>query len=110
MPHHNLLIIGTGSGNSLITPELEGLDIAIVEEGRFGGTCLNVGCIPTKMYVLPADRIVEARESDRLGVTFPKPTVNWPAIRDRIVPAAADPDLVAERRRRTLGLYPGRPG
>jgi mycothione reductase len=84
MPHHNLLIIGTGSGNSLITPELEGLDIAIVEEGRFGGTCLNVGCIPTKMYVLPADRIVEARESDRLGVTFPKPTVNWPAIRDRI--------------------------
>ena len=71
MPHHNLLIIGTGSGNSLITPELEGLDIAIVEEGRFGGTCLNVGCIPTKMYVLPADRIVEARESDRLGVTFP---------------------------------------
>ncbi len=84
MPHHDLLIIGTGSGNSLVTPELEGLDIGIVEQGRFGGTCLNVGCIPTKMYVLPADRVLEAREARRLGVSFAEPTVDWPAIRDRI--------------------------
>ena len=84
MPHHDLLIIGTGSGNSLITPELEGLDIAIVEEGRFGGTCLNVGCIPTKMFVLPADVIVDAAEAPRLGVTFGEPSVDWPAIRDRV--------------------------
>lgn len=84
MPHHDLVIIGTGSGNSLITPELEGLDIAIVEEGRFGGTCLNVGCIPTKMFVLPADRVVEAADAARLGVTFEPPAVDWPAIRDRI--------------------------
>jgi mycothione reductase len=84
MPHHDLVIIGTGSGNSLITPELEGLDIAIVEEGVFGGTCLNVGCIPTKMFVLPADRVVEAEESPKLGVTFPDPVVDWPAMRDRI--------------------------
>ncbi len=84
MPHHDLLIIGTGSGNSLVTPELEGLDIGIVEQGRFGGTCLNVGCIPTKMYVLPADRVVEAAEAKRLGVDFAAPTVDWPAIRDRV--------------------------
>lgn len=84
MPHHDLLIIGTGSGNSIITPELEGLDIAVVEEGRFGGTCLNVGCIPTKMFVLPADVVVDAREAPRLGVTFGEPEVDWPAIRDRI--------------------------
>lgn len=84
MPHHDLVIIGTGSGNTLLTPELDGLDVAIVEEGTFGGTCLNVGCIPTKMFVLPADRIVEARESQRLGVTFGPPSVDWPAIRDRI--------------------------
>ncbi|WP_035913869.1 mycothione reductase [Knoellia sinensis] len=83
--HHDLIIIGTGSGNSLITPELEGLDIAIVEEGTFGGTCLNVGCIPTKMLVLPADRVVDAHEAERLGVTIGGDvTVDWPAIRDRI--------------------------
>jgi mycothione reductase len=84
MPHHDLVIIGTGSGNTLLTPELEGLDVAIVEEGVFGGTCLNVGCIPTKMYVLPADRIVEAREAERLGAAFGSPAVDWSAIRDRI--------------------------
>lgn len=84
MPHHDLVIIGTGSGNSLITPELEGLDIAIVEEGRFGGTCLNVGCIPTKMLVVPADRVVEAADAARLGITFEPPSVDWPAIRDRV--------------------------
>ena len=84
MPHHDLVIIGSGSGNSLLTPELDGLDVAIVEGGTFGGTCLNVGCIPTKMFVLPADRVVEADDARRLGVTFAEPTVDWPGIRDRI--------------------------
>jgi len=84
MPHHDLVIIGSGSGNSLLIPELDGLDVAIVEGGTFGGTCLNVGCIPTKMFVLPADRVLEAHEAHRLGVTFAQPRVDWPAIRDRI--------------------------
>lgn len=84
MPHHDLVIIGSGSGNSLLTPELEGLDVAIVEKGTYGGTCLNVGCIPTKMFVLPADRVVEAEDAARLGVTFGAPTIDWPAIRDRV--------------------------
>ena len=53
--HHDLVIIGTGSGNSIPGPEFDDLDIAIVEGGTFGGTCLNVGCIPTKMFVYPAD-------------------------------------------------------
>ena len=84
MPHHDLVFIGSGSGNSLLTPELDGLDVAIVEGGTFGGTCLNVGCIPTKMFVLPADRVVEAHDAHRLGVTFAAPSVDWPGIRDRI--------------------------
>ena len=90
MPHHDLVIIGTGSGNTLVTEELEGLDIAIVEAGRFGGTCLNVGCIPTKMFVLPADRVVEAEEASRIGVTVRVATADWAAIRDRVF-ARIDP-------------------
>ena len=84
MPHHDLVIIGSGSGNSLLTPELEGLDVAIIEGGTFGGTCVNVGCIPTKMFVVPADRVLEAADSTRLGITFAEPTVDWPGLRDRI--------------------------
>lgn len=90
MPHHELVIIGTGSGNSLLTEHLEGVDTAIIEAGKFGGTCLNVGCIPTKMFVLPADRIVDARESTRIGVSVDGARADWPAIRDRIF-ARIDP-------------------
>ncbi len=85
MAHFDLLIIGTGSGNSVITPEFDDLKIALVERDRLGGTCLNVGCIPSKMLVIPADRVVEAREaSERLGVDIATNAVHWPAIRDRI--------------------------
>jgi len=88
--HHDLVVIGTGSGNSIIGPELDRLDIGLVEKGVFGGTCLNVGCIPTKMFVLPSDRVVEAREADRLGVRVEGVTADWAAIRDRIF-ARIDP-------------------
>ncbi|MDQ4032930.1 MAG: mycothione reductase, partial [Actinomycetota bacterium] len=49
MRHFDLVIIGTGSGNTILSPAFEHWDIALVEHGTFGGTCLNVGCIPTKM-------------------------------------------------------------
>ncbi|MDQ2758257.1 MAG: mycothione reductase [Actinomycetota bacterium] len=82
--HHDLVIIGTGSGNSIIGPEHDGLDIGLVERGTFGGTCLNVGCIPTKMFVLPADRAAEAADTARLGVDIPAGTAHWRDIRDRV--------------------------
>ena len=84
MPHFDLVIIGSGSGNSLVTPDLADWNIAIVEEGVFGGTCLNVGCIPTKMFVYPAELVAEVGESERLGLHGTAPTADWPAIRDRI--------------------------
>ncbi|HEY8306654.1 MAG TPA: mycothione reductase [Lapillicoccus sp.] len=99
--HHDLVVIGTGSGNSVVTPRLDHLDIGLVEKGRFGGTCLNVGCIPTKMFVLPADRVVEAREADRLGVHVDGVRADWPAIRDRIFaridPISADGEAYREK-------------
>ena len=39
----------------MVTPDLDGERVAIIEPGTFGGTCLNAGCIPTKMYVFAAD-------------------------------------------------------
>ena len=54
MRTHDLVIIGAGSGNSIIGPEHDDLDIAMVERGLFGGTCMNVGCIPSKMLVYAA--------------------------------------------------------
>ncbi|MFI5044287.1 MAG: mycothione reductase [Acidimicrobiales bacterium] len=80
----DLLIIGSGSGNSILTPEYEGLRVGMVERWTWGGTCLNRGCIPSKMLVLPADRVVEAEESAQIGIDLGLVGVDWPAIRDRI--------------------------
>ncbi len=84
MRHHDLLIIGTGSGNTIVDRRFRGLDVAIVEEGTFGGTCLNVGCIPTKMFVHTADLAAAARNSSRFGVDSHVDRVRWADIRDRI--------------------------
>ncbi len=84
MEHYDLAIIGSGSGNSLLTPELDSWRVAIVEEGTFGGTCLNVGCIPTKMYVFSADVADAVRHAGGYGVDATFDGVRWPAVRDRI--------------------------
>lgn len=79
----DLIIIGSGSGNSIPNESMDGWNIAIVEGGTFGGTCLNVGCIPSKMLIYPADVIGRAAAAQKLGVAFDPPVVDWPSIRDR---------------------------
>ncbi|WP_345473526.1 mycothione reductase [Glutamicibacter ectropisis] len=82
--HYDLIILGTGSGNSIPGPEFDDKSIAIIEKGAFGGTCLNVGCIPTKMYVYAADLALETRESSRLGIDAQVNAVDWPGIVNRV--------------------------
>ncbi|KNC18962.1 mycothione reductase [Arthrobacter sp. RIT-PI-e] len=84
MTHYDLAIIGSGSGNTLITPEWEHRKVVLVEGGTFGGTCLNVGCIPTKMYVYPAQLASAPAEASRLGVDLTFDGVRWAEVRDRI--------------------------
>jgi mycothione reductase len=48
---YDLVIVGAGTGNMLPAARFAGWKIAIVESDRFGGTCLNRGCIPSKMLV-----------------------------------------------------------
>ena len=82
--HYDLAIIGTGSGNSLVTPDFEGKRVAVIEGGTFGGTCLNVGCIPTKMFVYAAEVAASARDAARFGVDATVHGVRWADVRDRI--------------------------
>lgn len=84
MTHYDLLILGSGSGNSLITPFWDDKKVAIVDGGIFGGTCLNVGCIPTKMFVYPAQLAGSTAEAKRLGVDLEFKGARWEEIRDRI--------------------------
>jgi mycothione reductase len=82
--HHDLIVIGSGSGNSFLDARFEHLDVALVEHGTFGGTCLNVGCIQTKMYVYPADIARAVTRACHLGIDATIDKVRWTAIRDRV--------------------------
>jgi mycothione reductase len=99
MAHHQLLIVGTGSGNSILTPDFDNVDVAIVERDVFGGTCLNRGCIPSKMFVYAADVAYQAAHAAHLGVDALCNGVDWPAIRDRVF-ARIDPIAEGGRRYR----------
>lgn len=84
MRHFDLAIIGTGSGNSILGPEFADWNVALIEKGTFGGTCLNVGCIPTKMFVHTADIASYAVHGPRYGVDSELHGVRWTDVRDRI--------------------------
>ncbi|MFL0171761.1 mycothione reductase [Mycobacterium sp. SMC-13] len=84
MEHYDLTIIGTGSGNSVLDERYDGLKVAICEQGKFGGTCLNVGCIPTKMFVYAADVAQTIRHSATFGVDAHIDGVRWPDIVERV--------------------------
>ena len=84
MADYDLIVIGSGSGNSLVTPDFRDKKVAVIERGIFGGTCLNVGCIPTKMFVYAADVATTIREASRYGIDATLDGVRWRGIRDRI--------------------------
>jgi mycothione reductase len=84
MKQYDLIVLGAGSGNMLLGPDLAHLRTAIVEPDRFGGTCLNRGCIPTKMFVVAADAAVGVETASRLGVHARVEKIDWKAIRDRV--------------------------
>ncbi|MFD9597191.1 mycothione reductase [Kitasatospora sp. NPDC059973] len=84
MPHHDLVVLGAGSGNTVIDDRFGGLDVAVVEEGPFGGTCLNRGCIPSKMLAHTADVADTVREAGRFDVDAAPGVLRWPRVRDRV--------------------------
>ncbi|CAN3128381.1 mycothione reductase [Mycobacterium sp. smrl_JER01] len=84
MADFDIAIIGTGSGNSILDERYAAKRVAICEEGVFGGTCLNVGCIPTKMFVYAAGVAQQIRESTRYGVDAHLDGVRWTDIVSRV--------------------------
>ncbi len=82
--HYDLIIIGAGSGNSIIGPEHDDWRIAMVERSLFGGTCMNRGCIPSKMFIYTADLAEHARDNDRYGISTEFHSADWPKIVQRV--------------------------
>ena len=85
MQHFDIAVIGSGSGNSIIDERFSHLDVALIEDDPvFGGTCLNRGCIPTKMFVVASENARTPGHAARLGVDLEFKGADWPVIRDRV--------------------------
>jgi mycothione reductase len=82
--HFALAVIGSGSGNVVIPKYRDGRKAALIELGSFGGTCVNRGCIPSKMFVYTADVAMQVRRASQYGIGTAVDSVHWSAIRDRI--------------------------
>ena len=72
MKSYDAIVIGTGQAGPSLAAALAGtgMQVAVVERHRFGGTCVNVGCIPTKALVASAHAAHVARRAGEFGVVI----------------------------------------
>jgi len=79
-------ILGAGPGGyvAAVRAAQLGADVTIIEDDNVGGTCLNWGCIPSKILKSTADRLVDIRHAGLFGIDAdPQPTLNMPALTER---------------------------
>ncbi|MDA0262723.1 MAG: mycothione reductase [Chloroflexi bacterium] len=84
MRKFDIIVIGSGSGLE-VSSDLsdEGWSVAVIEEGPFGGTCLNRGCIPSKLLIHCADVMQTVQNAARFGIHAKVERIDWPFIVNR---------------------------
>jgi mycothione reductase len=85
MDKFDLIVIGTGAGANVASQAMyEGLQVALVDQGPTGGTCLNNGCIPSKMLIYPADIIRTIQDARAVGVNAAINEIEFQTIMSRM--------------------------
>ncbi|MBX7449448.1 mycothione reductase [Mycolicibacterium sp. 3033] len=84
MHTHDLVVIGAGSGNMVIDEQFADLDVAIIDDRKFGGTCVNYGCIPSKMLSYTAQVVDTVGAASHFGIDAGTPHMRWADVRDRV--------------------------
>ena len=85
MKKYDVIVIGSGCGLNIVNEALEhGLSVALVDKGPLGGTCANLGCIPSKMPIFPAERIAEIHEAKKLGIETDIRNIDFKSIMERM--------------------------
>jgi mycothione reductase len=85
MERFDVLVIGSGSGMIVASTAVDhGFRTAVVDSGPMGGTCLNRGCVPSKMLIYPADIVATLKEAEKLGVNATVNSVDFKKIMERM--------------------------
>ena len=80
-----VVVIGAGPGGYVAAIRLAqlGADVTLIEKDKLGGTCLNVGCIPTKVLLHCAEVITNLGEAQELGVKADSSSINWDKVQEK---------------------------
>ena len=79
--HFDVIVIGAGSGLNISSiASRSGLKVALIEKGPMGGTCLNRGCIPSKLLIHHADIVETISRADEFGIYVPQPKIHFSSI------------------------------
>ncbi len=85
MERFDVLVIGSGSGMIVAAGAVgSGMKTALAESGPLGGTCLNRGCVPSKMLIYPADVALMIRDAEELGIDATIGSIDFKKIMDRM--------------------------
>ena len=101
---YDLAVVGAGSAgfSAAITAADQGAQVALVGHGTIGGTCVNVGCVPSKALIRAGEAIHHANTASRFaGVEAQAKLADWPALRRQKDALVAD-----LRRAKYLDLLP----
>ncbi len=92
METFDIIIIGTGGGTKIARPAADlGCKVALIEKEDMGGTCLNRGCIPSKMLIHPADQIHHIRHAGQINIDAdPHPRMQFKSLIERVTETVGD--------------------
>ncbi len=91
MEEFDLIVLGGGTGNIVAAEAADaGLDVALVEEGPLGGTCLNRGCNPSKQLIHRADIVETVRGAPSRGIEATVEDVDFAGITEEVNGMMAD--------------------
>ena len=80
-----VVVIGAGPGGYVSAIRLAqlGAEVILIEKDKLGGTCLNVGCIPTKVLLHCAEVVTNLGEAQELGVKVDSSSINWDKVQEK---------------------------
>jgi mycothione reductase len=105
MEKFDVLVIGSGSGMIVASNAVaNGMKTAVVDFGPMGGTCLNRGCIPSKMLIYPADVIAIIEEAEKIGINATVNSINFEKIMKRMRELTTED---SQRQARSVQATPG---